>query len=178
MMVSAALQAARVLNEPAVAEFAVRSLERVLLACYGPGRGVAHYFDGAPHVRGLLDDQILLANAALDAFEAGGNITYEMIAEELAYYALRTMWDEVDGGFFDRSQPDSNEAVGLLARRVKPFVSNCEAARLLIRVAASSGDHELLTNVRSILQSFAGFVSAHGPLGAHYVLAMREAEVR
>ena len=84
--------------------------------------------------------------------------------------------DEVDGGFVDRSQPDANEAVGLLARRVKPFVSNCEAARLLIRVAASSGDHELLTNVRSILQSFAGFASAHGPLGAHYVLAMREAE--
>ena len=71
---------------------------------YRPGEGVAHYVeDGRAHVRGLLDDQIAMASAQLDAHEATGNVVYEMMAQELMLYALRTMWDEERGGFFDRS---------------------------------------------------------------------------
>ena len=76
MMASAALKAGRVLNEPSLSEFAIRSLERIALLCYRPGAGVAHYHDGEAQVRGLLDDQIAMAAAQLDAFEATGDIVY------------------------------------------------------------------------------------------------------
>ena len=66
-MVSAALHAARVFDDDGLRQFAVKSLERVLLACYKPGGGVAHYFDGEARVRGLLGDQMAMAAAALDA---------------------------------------------------------------------------------------------------------------
>ena len=82
----------------------------MLLACYRPGAGVAHCVDGEARVRGLLADQIAMAAASLDAFDATGNIVYEMMAEELAHYAMRTMWDERDGGFFDRApEPAADE---------------------------------------------------------------------
>ena len=173
-MISAALHAAAATEDTELGEFAIRSLERVVLACYQPGAGVAHYFDGQPRVRGLLDDQVAMANAALDAAEATGRVPYEMLAEELALFAQRTMWDEHEGGFFDRAAAPGDECVGRLRERVKPFVSNCEAARMLARLAASSGDHDFAARAREALEAMAPFAAREGPLAAHYLRAMRE----
>ena len=107
MMASAAIKAGRALNDPSLSEFAIRSLERVALLCYRPGGGMAHYHDGEAQVRGLLDDQIAMAAAQLDAFEATGNIVYEMLAEELALHAVNLMWDGDGGGFFDRTADEA-----------------------------------------------------------------------
>ena len=134
MMASAAIKAGRALNDPSLSEFAIRSLERVALLCYRPGGGMAHYYDGEAQVRGLLDDQIAMAAAQLDAFEATGNIVYEMLAEELALHAVNLMWDGDGGGFFDRTSDEAAD-VGLLGERRKPFAANCAAARLLDRLA-------------------------------------------
>ena len=87
-MASAALKAGRVLDDAALSEFAIRSLERIAELCYQPGAGMAHYHDGAPQVRGLLGDQIAMAEAQLDAFDATGNVVYRMLAEELVLHAL------------------------------------------------------------------------------------------
>ena len=177
-MISAALRAARMRDDAGLAEFAIRSLERILVAGYRPGAGVAHYLDGGPRVRGLLEDQIAMAAAALDAAEATGRVPYEMIAEELALYALRTMWDEGDGGLFDRAPGDGPDDLGLLREPVKPFVANCQAARLFVRLAASSGNHDFTSKAAEILDSLAPAAAGEGPLAAHYVLAMREAALR
>ncbi len=170
-MVSAALRASRVLEDPSLGEFAVKSLERVLLACYRPGAGVAHYIDGDAHVRGLLDDQSAMAAASLDAFDATGNIVYEMMAEELMHYAITTMWDEEHGGFFDRAAPDEHERIGLMRERFKPFTSNCETARVLARLAKTSGDHDFAEKATRTLAAMAPLAPRQGPLAAHYLLA-------
>ena len=107
MMASAAIKAGRALNEPSLSEFAIRSLERIALLCYRPGGGMAHYHDGEAQVRGLLDDQIAMAAAQLDAFEATGDIVSEMLAEELALHAVNLIWDGDGGG-------------SSIARRIKP----------------------------------------------------------
>ena len=83
--------------------------------------------DGAPQVRGLLDDQIAMADAQLDAFEATGNVVYQMMAEELAHYALRTMWDERMAGS-SIAAGGSTRAIGLMRDRLKPFAANCDAS--------------------------------------------------
>jgi hypothetical protein len=174
LMASAALRAAEALDDHALGEFALKSLERVLIACYSPGAGVAHYVEGRPRVRGLLDDQVAMAAAQLDAYAATGNIVYQMMAQELLHYAIRTMWDDVDGGFFDRSAPDERESVGLMRERRKSFVANCDAARVLRRLTAACGDAEFANKAELTLLAMGRSAARQGPLAAHYLLALRE----
>ena len=179
-MISAALQAGHVMQEPHLAAFAIASLERIVLLCYRPGAGVAHYADptaGATHppgphpgVGGMLDDQVALGTALLDAFDATGNTVYQMLAQELALYATRTMWDEAGGGFFDRAGGGATE-IGLLRERVKPFVSNCAAARMLARLAP---ERDFGEQARRTLAAVAPLAEGEGPMAADYLLAVRQ----
>jgi uncharacterized protein len=179
LMVQTALRAAQVFNDEGLRDFAVKSLERVLLTCYKPGWGVAHYFDGEPHVRGLLADQFAMAAACLDVFDLTGNVVYEMMAEELARYAVRTMWDGEGGAFFDRAAEDATDPpIGLMVRRIKPFVTNCDASRTLGRLARVSGEEEFAALAARTLSAMAPVAFAQGPLAAHYVLAMRAATAK
>jgi len=179
-MVSAAFQAAAVFSDDGLRDFALKSFERVLLACYRPGEGVAHYFDGEPRVRGLFADQLAMASAALDAHDLTGNVVYEMMAEELTHYAVRVMWDEKAGGFFDRAGDEAawDPAIGLMRRRLKPFTANCDAVRMLRRLAAASGEHDFGAVADRTLAAMAPLALAHGPLAAHYVLALRDGPIR
>ena len=174
-MVSAALHAAAIFNDEGLRDFALKSFERVLLACYKPGAGVAHSFAGHPGIRGLLVDQFTMAAASLDAFEVTGNIVYEMMAEELAHYAVRTMWDEAGGGFFDRAADPAEGAVGLMRRRLKPFALNCDLSRTLRRLAASSGEPAFADLAGRTVTAMAPLAAGQGPLAAHYLLALRAA---
>lgn len=177
-MVSSALVAARVFNDDGLREFAVKSFERVLLACYKPGFGVAHSYDGQPRTRGLLTDQFAMADACLDLFDLTGNVVYEMMAEELGHYAMRVMWDEQRGGFFDRARVDEESSIGLLNQRLKPFVANCDASRTLQRLTAVSGESEFAHAAVRTLKAMAPFAPSQGPLAAHYVRALRAVAVR
>lgn len=175
-MVSAALRAARVMEDDGLRTFALKSLERVVLRHYRPGAGVARCIEADQEVRGLLDDQIAMAVAHIDAYDVTGDIVYEMMAEELARQAVIACRDEQGGGFFDRARTDHD--VGLLRRPLKPFVANCEAARMLRRLAAVSGDSEFATLADEALHAVAPLAVAQGPLAAHYILAVREARLR
>ncbi len=177
-MASAALHAASVFNDDGLRDFALKSFERVLLACYKPGMGVAHSFDSRPGARGLLADQFAMADASLDAFDLTGNVVYQMMAEELARYAIRLMWDDSEGGFFDRGADEPEPAFGLLRRRLKPFAGNCDLSRTLRRLAGASGDREFITFADRTLAAMAPLAAGHGPVAAHYVLAVRASEVR
>jgi uncharacterized protein YyaL (SSP411 family) len=177
-MTSAALHAAHAFHDDALGAFAIASLERLLTICYRPGQGLAHCIDGRNRVAGFLDDQFIVAGACLDAYDATANIVYEMMAEELARHAMRTMWDERAGAFFDRALPDPDEAIGLMRRRLTPFGANCEAAMVLRRLAATSGNAEFASAADSILGAMAASAMAQGPHAAHYVLARRAARVR
>ncbi|MGH9309755.1 MAG: DUF255 domain-containing protein [Vicinamibacterales bacterium] len=176
-MVSAALSAGRRMNDAALSEFAIKSLERLTLLCYRPGAGIAHYFDGLPRLRGLLDDQVATATANLDAFDATGNIVYEMMAEELALHAIRTLWDDQAGGFFDRAG-DEQADVGLLRERVKPFIGNCASARMLVRLARTSHKDTYAAYAARALAAMSTRAAAEGPLAAEYLLAVRACEER
>jgi uncharacterized protein YyaL (SSP411 family) len=172
-MASAVLRIAEALDDASVGEFALKSLERVLLGCYTPGGGVAHCLEEHASVRGLLDDQIAMAAAQLDAHAATGNVVYQMMAQELVHYALRTMWDDREGGFFDRSVPDEQDRIGLMDERLKPFVTNCEAVRVLRRLAETTGDREFDARADATLAVLAPLAAGQGPLAAHYLLARR-----
>ena len=177
-MASAALHAAHAFQDDALGAFALTSLERVLSTCYRPGGGVARCADGAVRIAGLLEDQIGMARACLDAHDASGNVVYGMMAEELARHAMRTMWDERCGAFLDRTVLEGAEAIGLLRQRIHPFAGNCDAAVVLRRLAATSGDTGFTIAADAALAAVAPRAAAQGPHAAHYLLARRAARLR
>lgn len=176
VMISATLHAAGLMGDSHAGAQAIAALERVLSGTYRPGAGVARELSTTEDVRGIFEDQVAMAAAALDAAEATGRVPYQMMAEELMLYAVRTMWDDEAGGFVDRARgAAAADEVGLLRRRLKPFVANCEAARLLVRLADATNRPEYAARARAVLAGLAPFAAAHGPLAAHYLLAVQAA---
>ena len=169
-MVSAALHASTVFGDETLGGLALQSRETVLLATYRPGHGVAHCRGG---VRGLLTDHVAMITAQLDAWDTTGDVVYRMMAEELAHFAVRTMWDETQGGFFDRVSAGEEGELGLLRRSLKPFVLNCEAAEALHRLSLAAEDASLSEYAIRALDSVQGDAPRQGPLAAEYVLARR-----
>ncbi len=167
----ALLAAATALDDSALGREALTSFERVILACYQPGRGVAHYFDGAPHVRGLLADQVSTIAALLDAHDVSDGEPYRMMAEELGHFMVRDMWDEREGGFFDRA--GAADDIGLLRTRRKPFVTNADAAIVCARLDRAGHEFDFKPHATGALRAAAQQVAGQGPLAAHYVLAER-----
>lgn len=175
LMARAYLAAGEVLGEPALSEFAIQSLDRLLVLTYRPGEGVAHYHDPDREVRGLLGDQIRMAAALVDAHLASGRAVYLDLAQELVLYATRTLWDERAGGFADRAaEPD---AIGLLRTPLTPFVLNCEAARLLARLAAVTEDESFRARAMRTLDAIRPAARSQGLLAASYALAVRDVEL-
>jgi uncharacterized protein len=167
------IRAGALLDDVALTELGGCALDRALVHTYQPGSGVAHWFDGHVGGRGLLTDQAHAAWALLVLHEATANPTFSMLAEELMRTALRTMWDETGGGFFDRIPGDA-DAIGLLADPLKPLAVNCQAARALARLARLTGDLTLHERALDTLRSQTSVYRAQGLFGAPYALAVAE----
>jgi uncharacterized protein YyaL (SSP411 family) len=163
------LRIGALLDRSDLARAAVTSLERVLVATYKPGEGVAHWAHGQA-LRGLLTDQVHAAWALLHLHEATGSDTYPMLAEELMRTVLRTHWDEDLGGFRDHAP--SADDVGLMADPVKPLALNGLAARVLTRLARLTGRDELQRIAEATLASLTGSYRNHGLAAAAYAAAI------
>jgi hypothetical protein len=122
--IDACLIAIRVFEPRTLVQKALDELERVVGAVYRPSEGMADLTAGLP-ARGRLADQVRSASALLTAYSLTGRLPYSMLAEELAQFSLRTLWDAERGGFYED-----------VARLAKPFALNCEATRVLCRLAA------------------------------------------
>ena len=167
MMVGAFIRAAALFDDIWLRDFALKSLEAVIVPAYKPGDGVAHAgSDGdAPAVRGLLTDQVHVASALIWAHAATGQLPYSMLAAELMQFAIRQMWDEPMSAFRDRAGADDP---------LIPFELNCLAACVLDRLAALTGDREYHARAQAILRSLAGEARRLDLFGAPYALAVRE----
>jgi uncharacterized protein YyaL (SSP411 family) len=167
------LYAGAALDDAGLGRHALASIERVLLATYRPGHGVAHFVTEGPEVRGLLTDQVHAAAALLDLDEATANDTYGMLAEELMRTAMRTLWDDSRGGFRDRPV-ETPDAIGLLADPVFPLALNCLAARVLVRLADRTAQTDFERYARAAIASQTEGYRRLGIGGAPYALAVLE----
>ena len=170
---SAWIVAGQRLGDRALSELGGRALDRALVASYRPGDGLAHWVDGDAGVRGLLTDQVYAARALLDLHDVTANLTWLTMAEDLLRTAVRTLWDNRGGGFFDRpgTGPD---ALGMLADPLKPLAANCVAATVLARLARLTGDTELQQRALDTLRGQTTGYREHGLFGAPYALAVLE----
>jgi uncharacterized protein YyaL (SSP411 family) len=173
-MMAAYIRAGELLDDPAISEFAINSLDRLMAATYTPGAGVSHTAAGEGSVRGLLPDQIAAIDALLAAADASAREPYRMLAAELGHFCASSMWDRQRGGFFDRIAGDGPDALGLLREGVKPFVLECQAAAVLIRLARATSSPEFADLAAGTLAALAPDFRLQGPLAAEYGLAMLE----
>lgn len=170
LMAAAFLRAARGLSDPALAAAAIEALEQVVAAVYRRGEGLAHRVGASDdEPRGLLADQVAVSGALVDAYDASGRPVYLDLAAELMLFARRHLWDPVGGGFCDRVCDPRDP--GLLAEPVVPFTANCEAARVLARLASRMGRDDLRADAVDTLAVLARHYRGYGVAGAPYARA-------
>jgi uncharacterized protein len=186
MMISAYLAAGRVLDMQEARVFALKSLDRVLAKAWDPIVGMSHvvaYGESGgveTRVAGVLEDYVFLGHAALDAWEATGEIRYYDVAEAIAEAAVNRFYDPVGGGFFDTESPAEGETrLGALGARRKPLqdsptpAGNSTAAALLLRLEALNERKDYALKALETLETFAGVVEHFGLYAASYGLALQ-----
>lgn len=169
-MVSAFLTAGAILREPSWQDFALKSLNFLEAHCRAPEGGMYHYWDGEPHLRGLLSDQVYMAGALLDAYQAEREPLYLRRAEELARYMKEALFDEEGGGFLDRAV--SAEELGYLKEDRKPLPLNADAANVLLDLHYLTGEESYRELAQKTLLAFRESFAAHSVMGAAYGLAV------
>jgi uncharacterized protein YyaL (SSP411 family) len=186
MCISAYLEAGRVLEMPQVTEFGLKSLDRILREAWSADKGVAHivaYGEGTAskqRVAGVLDDYVFLGHAALDAWEATGEMRYFEAAEAIAESAVTRFYDRTGFAFFDTEVPAEGETrLGALVTRRKPLqdsptpAANPVGAALLMRLEALNGREDFLVKAQETMETFAGVVEHFGLYAASYGLALQ-----
>ncbi len=177
MFISAYLEAASAFGGElgaACRGFALRTIERFLAEEWDASRSFAHRL-GGNRLDGSLDDQVFMAGALLDAFEATLDRRYFDAAEHTAELCLEKYADRDGGGFFDRPL-DATPLGGLDVRR-KPLQDsptpggNAVAAMLLDRLYAYTGKNLYHDRARATLETFAGAAPEFGLFAATYGLA-------
>jgi hypothetical protein len=182
LAVSAYLQAAQVLRLPAVKEFALLTLDRLLREGLDVERGLAHviaYTGGGETkwVAGMLDDYAFLIHACLDGWLATGALKYYQAALDLAEPMIAGFYDPTGGAFFDATVKGA-EQLGVLTARRKPLqdsptpAGNPAAAAALLRLEALNGRADFREKAEDTLEAFAGVVSHFGLYAGTYGLAL------
>jgi uncharacterized protein len=131
---------------------------------------MCRYFDGAPHVRGLLGDQAWSIAAALVAHAVTGDGLWLSRAGELIA-ASDALYD--GGGYADRLTSEGEP--GRLSDRAVPFNENAIMARSLLTYSAAAAQPAMAERAREILGGFERDYRRYGIFAAAYALAVMDA---
>lgn len=178
-LIGSVLETAAAVGDSAAEQQALRALDSLLHRVYAPGWGVRHAMVGS--VQGLLQDQVQVAAACVAAFEASGDTTYRDVAVDIVKVLERDFADPA-GGYFDASRPDP--AAPALADRTKQVWddvlpgANAWAARLLIGLAAHTGETRFRRRGEAALEAFAGSIEGAGMRAASYLETARNVLAR
>jgi uncharacterized protein YyaL (SSP411 family) len=188
MAVTAYLEAARILRLDSAREFALKTLDRLLVQAWDGASDLAHviaYPDDPdtrrPHerVEGNLDDYAFTVHACVDAWLGTGKIAYYKSAMTLAGAMVERFFDRTAGAFVDTPLDRKETAkLGALTARRKPLqdsptpAGNPTAASALLRLEALSGRQEFREIAEDTLSSFAGIVEHFGLYAGSYALAL------
>jgi uncharacterized protein YyaL (SSP411 family) len=173
MMAAAMLRAGTVLGDGEARRHALLTLER-LRAERVAEDAVAHTVGG---VTGLLDDQVQVAAAALDAYEATGETEWLAWAERLMDRVWSDYWDQEAGGLFDTAR-GREDGPGLLPARAKPVQDaptpspNGVAGVVLARLHELTGQTRWRERGLALVRAFAGRAGELGLYASAYLLAV------
>ncbi len=178
MLISSLLEAHRVLGAAGERDRALATLDLLMSKAYDPEKGMYHNLvDGAPRIEGLLEDQVFIIAALLDAYEVTGTRAYFDRALELMETTVRRFWDEKEGGFFDTAQ-DLADRHGSLTTPRKPFqdsptpAPNAVAVMVLDRLDGLADREDFGEKAAATLALFASKAGQYGMFAASYGLAL------
>jgi uncharacterized protein YyaL (SSP411 family) len=172
--VSALLAAAPLLDQPDYRSAAIDLIDYLWTRCRRPDGAMCHYDDGTPSGDGLLSDQVWMATALLDQFDATGDRNALDRADALAAVMERRLWDGDQGGYWDVPEaPGPGQRgtgpTGLLRVRLKPLEENAVAAMALDRLHRATGQptHRLRAEqaLRHLATMFAEYKHHAAPFG-------------
>jgi uncharacterized protein YyaL (SSP411 family) len=173
MMASAMLRAGDVFGDADARDHALRTLGRLRDERIADD-AVAHTTGG---VSGLLDDQVQVASAALDAHEATGETEWLDWAVRLMDRVWADYWDTGAGGLFDTARRRGPEP-GLLPARAKPVQDaptpspNGVAGIVVARLYEHTGEVRWRERGEALIRAFAGRGAELGLYAAAYLLAV------
>ena len=165
--VSACLRAAGTLEREDCKERALETLRFLLDHCWDGSRGMAHYLDGAPRLRGLLTDQVLMGRALTDGFDATGEPALLEHAEALAG-VIRANLRNPAGGFFDIAE----KGPAFLNYPLTLVTENGAAARFFLKLHDLTGKPEYHDAALWALKCHHGDLTDHGVHAAEYGTAL------
>ncbi len=179
MMVSSYLKAYETLGHEQARAFALKTLDFILKRSFNATTGLYHSLLGSElQVPGLLDDQVLIARALLDAYEVTGEPSHLARARQIMVWTLQNLWDAGGGGFFD-SRPNPG-AAGLLAvprkeiRDTPSTSGNAVAVQVLNRLYYLTQDTRFRDYARRTIEAFAGRAREEGTIVAAFGIATEE----
>ena len=177
MMASAFIEAYKVLGLEECKDRALLAIERLLNEAYDPSRGFYHSLvDGSARVDGLLDDQVHMAQALLDAYEVTADHRYLETAGQLMDLTIARFWDEEHGGFYDIAL-DKRGSLGLEVPD-KPIQdsptpgSNAVAILALARLHLLTQKQKYRDKAGQALEFFGPRSAQYGLFAATYFLAL------
>ncbi|MCU1311755.1 MAG: hypothetical protein JWO20_2880 [Candidatus Angelobacter sp.] len=187
LLISAYLDAARVLHNDEARRFALKSLDRILAEAWNPESArlghVIVYSDPKAAKRaipGMLDDYAFTAIACLDAYESTSDLTYFNFARAITDAMIRRFYDETAGGFFDMdTSADPTGLLGALTARRKPLqdsptpAGNSAALIALMRVYGYTQYAAYRDKAEDTLEAFAGVVDHFGIFAATFGIGLR-----
>jgi uncharacterized protein YyaL (SSP411 family) len=152
---------------------ALRTVDRLLAEAQDEDGGMFHMLapDGTRGEKGLLTDQIWMAQAALDAYAHTGDAAYREQARRIAAFMLRTLLAPT--AFRDR--PPGDDDLGLLTEPAYSLPDNGIAADLFLHLAWLTGEETYQQIAMRILAGFGEAYAAQGVFAAGYALAWTRA---
>lgn len=165
--VSALLRAARVLRRGDCEERALETLRLLLERCWDGSRGMAHYFDDTPRLRGLLPDQALTGLALAEGFEVTRDPVFLERAEALAGFIQANLRNP-SGGFFDLAE----KGPAYLHYPLTLITENGAAARFFLKLHTLTEKPEYRDASLWALKCVAGDFTDYGVHAADYGTAL------
>jgi uncharacterized protein len=163
------LAAAEILKDSIHQERALTALEFLWDHCHSPDGGMFHYFEGAPLVAGLLNDQARMGTALVQAHQATGEAKYLDRARQLAEFIL-TRLKNPDGGYFDIAVPGP----AYLSFRLTLIEQNGATASFFLALADVTGELRYRDAALWALSAFRGDLNSYGIHTAGFGQALNE----
>jgi len=166
MLISSCFRAFRVLNDPWLLKFAVKSLDRILRERLI--KGVLFHSEG---ITAVLDDHINLIDALVAAYEATGEERYLSQADELMERCREKFEDKGQGGFFDTE----DEVLETRLKRIEDIPhpsANSIAAMLLLKLSLMTAKESYARAAEETLKLFSGEAQAIGVHAGAYFCAL------
>ena len=186
LLISGCLEAGILLGHADAVDLALRTTDLLLHEAYDENHGMYHALSSdtvqpggfrPARLPGMLDDQVYMANALLDAFTVNGKRIYLETARHLLDLCLQRYWDDEHGGFLDMER--TRDAATDFLRHPRKVIEdlpspsgNAMAALALDRLWALTGEAHYHEMAGKTLETFADHAPDYGPFAASYGLAL------